>query len=230
MYSFDFSYLIYIMISVSISVYAHLKIKRAFSKYSKIRCAKNFTGVQSAESVLEYNGVSGVSIGKTGGYFSDHYDSQTNHIALSENVHSQTTIASLSVAAHEAGHAVQNAVGYMPLKIRHFLVPVVQMGSNLAMPLVFIGIILPVKYSFVITTGILLYSLALLFQLVTLPVEFNASRRAFLALKGAGLVTSDEEEGVKEVLKAAAFTYVAAMLTSLLSLLRLIFVSSRRRD
>lgn len=229
MYYYDFSYIIYMVISLSVSLYAHFKVKNAFNKYSKIACSHNLTGVDSAQAVLKYNNVSGVSIGRTSGYFSDHFDSRTNRISLSENVHSRSTVASLSVAAHEAGHAVQNAVGYMPLKIRHSLVPVVQIGSNLAMPLVFIGLILPVQYNFVVNAGIILYSLAVLFQLITLPVEFNASHRAFLSLKGAGLITSEEENGVREVLSAAAFTYVAATFTSLLSLLRLIFIS-RRRD
>lgn len=229
MYYYDFSYIIYMVISLSVSLYAHFKVKNAFNKYSRITCSKKLTGVESAQAVLRYNNVSGVSIGKVNGYFSDHFDSRTNQISLSENVHSHCTVASLSVAAHEAGHAVQNAVGYAPLKIRHSLVPVVQIGSNLAMPLVFIGLILPVQYNFVVNAGIILYSLAVLFQLVTLPVEFNASHRAFLALKGAGLVTPEEEKGVKDVLSAAAFTYVAATFTSLLSLLRLIFIS-RRRD
>lgn len=230
MYYYDVSYIFYMIISLSVSLYAHFKVKHAFNKYSKVECSKNITGVESAERVLRHNKVRGVSIGKIYGYFNDHYDSRTNNIALSENVYSKRTVASLSVAAHEAGHAVQNAVGYVPLKIRHSLVPVVQIGSNLAMPLVFIGLALPVKYSFVVNAGIMLYSLAVLFQLVTLPVEFNASHRAFLALKETGMINAEEEKGVKEVLGAAAFTYVAAMFTSLLSLLRLIFISRRRRD
>lgn len=228
-YYYDSSYFVYLIFALIIPLYSHFKVQRAFKKYSEI--GAKLTGVESAEAVLKHNNVSGVSIGKTGGYFSDHFDSRTNHIALSENVHSRSTIASLSVGAHEAGHAVQNAKNYAPLKIRQMLVPVVQIGSNLAMPLVFIGLLLPVKYSFVVNFGITLYSLAVLFQLVTLPVEFNASRRAFAALKEEGLVSPEEEKGVKEVLSAAAFTYVAAMLTSLASLLRLIFISrSRRRE
>ncbi len=227
---YDSSYLIYMLISLSISFYAQLKVKHAFNKYSKIKCSENITGEQSAQKVLEHNNVSGVCIRKTTGYFTDHFDSRSNKISLSENVHDQSSIAAISVAAHEAGHAVQNEKGYVPLKIRQFLVPITQIGSNLAMPLVFIGLLLPVRYSFIVNFGIILYSLAVLFQIITLPVEFNASRRAFESLKSTNSIEKHEEEGIKAVLSAAAFTYIAATFTALISLLRLIFIARRRKD
>ena len=227
---YDSSYLLYMVISLAVSFYAQIKVKRAFGKYSKIKCSENITGKQSAQKVLEHHSVSGVPIGRITGYFTDHFDSRTNKISLSENVHDKSSIAAISVAAHEAGHAVQNEKGYIPLKIRQFLVPITQIGSNLAMPLVFIGLLLPVRYSFVVNFGIILYSLAVLFQIITLPVEFDASRRAFESLKNTKTIEKHEEEGIKAVLSAAAFTYIVATFTALLSLLRLIFIARRRRD
>jgi Zn-dependent membrane protease YugP len=227
---YDATYLPYIIISLAVSMYAHFKVKHAFNKYSKIGCSTGLTGYQSAETVLDYNNVSGVSVTRTNGYFTDFFDSRSNSISLSDNVYSRQTIASVSVAAHESGHAVQNARGYFPLKIRQFLAPATQIGSSLAFPLVFIGLLLPVQYSFVVNFGIILFALAVFFQVVTLPVEFNASRIALETIKSTNILNSDEQEGAKSVLKAAALTYVAATFTALLSLLRLIFIASRRND
>ncbi len=228
-YYYDGSYFLYMIISLAVSLYAHFKVKHAFNKYSEIKCANGVTGEASADAVLNYNNVEGVSIGRIPGYFTDHYDSTSNSISLSDNVYSKATIASVSVAAHEAGHATQNSQGYFPLKIRQFLVPVSQFGSNLAMPLVFIGLLLPVKYNFVVNLGIIFFALAVLFQLITLPVEFDASRRALASLKGSGILKDEELNGAKKVLTAAALTYVAATFTALLSLLRLILISRRRQ-
>lgn len=229
-YYYDSTYLPYIIISLAISMYAHFKVHHAFNKYSKIRCSKGITGSESAEMVLNYNKVSGVSVTRTKGYFTDFFDSRSSSISLSDDVYSKATIASVSVAAHESGHAVQNARGYFPLKIRQFLVPVTQIGSNLAIPLVFIGLMLPVQYSFVVNLGIIFFALAVLFQIVTLPVEFNASNLALKSLKESNMLDEEEIKGAKSVLKAAALTYVAATFTALLSLLRLIFIARRRND
>ncbi len=229
-YYYDNSYLPYIIVSLAISLYAHFKVRHAFNKYSQIKCSKGITGLQSAETVLSYNKVSDISVGRVDGYFTDYFDSRSKSISLSDDVYSKATIASVSVAAHESGHAVQNARGYFPLKIRQFLVPVTQIGSNLAIPLVFIGLMLPVQYRFVVNFGIILFAFAVLFQIITLPVEFNASRIALESLKSAGVLSEEETKGAKIVLKAAALTYVAATFTALLSLLRLIFIARRRDD
>lgn len=228
-YYYDSTYLPYIIISLAVSMYAHFKVRHAFNKYSGVRCSKGLTGRQSAEEVLNYNKVSGVSVTRTNGYFTDFFDSRSNSISLSDDVYSKATIASVSVAAHESGHAVQNAHGYFPLKVRQFLVPITRFGSNLAMPLVFIGLMMPVQYRFIVDLGIILFAFAVFFQIVTLPVEFNASNIALESLKGSDVLSEEELEGAKSVLKAAALTYVAATFTALLTLLRLIFIA-RRRD
>ncbi len=228
-YYYDGSYLIWMLLAFLVSLYAQIKVKHAFSKYSKIRSSSGMSGRESAETVLKAGGVEGVTIGGIGGYFTDHYDSRSNHISLSEDVLDKTSVAAVGVAAHEAGHATQHFCGYFPLKIRQFLVPVSQFGSSLAMPLVFIGLLLPVRYNFIVNLGIIFFALAVLFQVITLPVEFDASRRALKVLASSGKLREDEIEGVKKVLSAAALTYVAATFTALISLLRLILISKRRR-
>lgn len=229
-YGYDSSYFLYMIISLAVAMYANFKVKNAFNKYSKIMCKSGITGVQSAQKVMEYGGAAGVSVEKAHGYFTDFFDSRSMSISLSDNVYDKSTIASVSVAAHEAGHAIQNAKEYFPLKIRQFLIPVTRIGSNLAMPLIFIGLLLPVRYSFMVNLGIILYACAVLFQVITLPVEFDASRRALKAIKETNMLDESELEGAQKVLKAAAFTYVAATFTALLSLLRLVLIAGRRRD
>ena len=229
-YYYDSNYLPYIIISLVISMYAHFKVRHAFNKYSKIKCSKGISGFQSAETVLNYNKVSGVSVIRTKGHFTDFFDSRNNSISLSDDVYSKATVASVSVAAHESGHAVQNARGYFPLKIRQFLVPVTRIGSNLAIPMVFIGLMLPVQYNFIVNLGIIIFAFAVLFQIVTLPVEFNASNTALESLKGSGVLSEEEIKGAKSVLRAAALTYVAATFAALISLLRLIFIARRRNN
>lgn len=229
-YHYDLSYLIWMFLAFIVSLYAQIKVKHAFNKYSKIKSSSGMTGRESAETVLDAGGVKGVTIGGIRGYFTDHYDSRSNHIALSEDVLDKNSVAAVGVAAHEAGHATQHFSGYFPLKIRQFLVPVSQFGSNLAMPLVFIGLLLPVRYNFIVNLGIMFFSLAVLFQIITLPVEFDASRRALRVLEASGRLGEEEIEGVRKVLSAAALTYVAATFTALISLLRLILISRRRND
>lgn len=222
---------IFMLISMAVAGWAHFKVNRAFEKYSKISCSSGLTGAQAAEKVLSHNKVEGVSIERTRGYFTDYYDSRSSKICLSDKVYASRTIASVSVAAHESGHASQNAADYLPYRIRHALVPICNFGSQASMPLIILGILIP-KWSFMISLGIIFFSLAVLFQIVTLPVEFDASRRALAAIEDENLLSKEELAGAKEVLTAAAFTYVAAAFSALLSLLRLLWETrgSRRRD
>ena len=227
-YYYDYNYFIYMLITMAVSMYAHFKVQSAFNKYSKIRSSKGLTGAEAAEKVLNGNGVSGVSIGKIRGRLSDHFDPRDNSISLSDDVYASTSISAIGVAAHEAGHAVQHAKGYTPIKIRQALVPITQFSSSISIPLVFIGLLLPVQYGFIVNLGIILFSLAVVFQLVTLPVEFNASSRALNSIEQTGILNSEELEGARKVLSAAALTYVAAAFTSVISLLRLLFIAKRR--
>ena len=226
----DPSYILFMIISLAVTLYAQIKVKNAFNKYSKIRSLNGITGYDSARKVLEHNNVNGVSINRTSGYFADYYDSRTKGVYLSENVYSEPTLAAVSVAAHECGHATQDDVGYWPIRLRQILVPVTTTSSKLAMPLILIGLFLPTEYQFVINLGIILYSVAVLFELVTLPVEFDASRRALKALKESGMLAPEEVKGAKKVLSAAAMTYLAAAFTSILSLIRLVLIARSRRD
>lgn len=229
-YYYDGSYFIYMIVSLLIAGFAQFKVKSAFNKYSKIKCNKNITGEVSAKTVLEHNNVFDVSIGTVRGFFTDFFDSRNKSISLSDEVYSKATIASVSVAAHEAGHAVQNDQGYLALKIRQKLTPITQLCSNLAMPLIFIGFSsLPLQSDFILKLGISMFTVAVLFQIVTLPVEFNASKRALKSIKETQMLTEDEISGAKEVLTAAAFTYVASTVTSIMSLIRLLFLADRRR-
>ncbi len=228
-YYYDYTYFLYVIITMAASMYAHFRVQSAFNKYSKIFCEKGLTGADAAKEVLANGSVSGVSIGKVGGYLSDHFDPRNNSISLSESVYSSNSISAIGVAAHEAGHAVQHARGYMPIKIRQALVPVTQFGSGISVPLILLGLLLPVQYSFIVNIGIFLFSLAVLFQLVTLPVEFDASSRALDALKSTEILSDKELKGAKKVLDAAALTYVAAAFTSVMSLIRLLLIARRRR-
>ncbi|MDR1628025.1 MAG: zinc metallopeptidase [Oscillospiraceae bacterium] len=228
-YYYDSSYVFYMLITLAISMYAHFKVQNTFSKYSKIKTSKNITGLDSAKQVLLYNNVCDVPIKHIKGNLNDNFNPAQNAIFLSDPVYSNNSVSAAGVAAHEAGHAVQNAQGYIPIKIRQFLVPITQLGSNLSMPLVFIGLLLPVQYHFIVNLGIILFSLAVVFQIITLPVEINASKRAMLSLQNANMLSEKELKGAKEVLNAAALTYVAAAFTAIISLLRLILISQRRK-
>jgi len=228
-YYYDYTYLIYLLPAMIVTMIAQVRVKSAFRKYSRIATARNMTGAQAAEAVARFGGADGVQIQRISGSLTDNFDPRNNTISLSEDVYSSSTIAAVGVAAHEAGHAIQNAKGYLPNKIRAVLVPVTSFGSKLAIPLVIIGLILPVQYDFVVTIGIVLYSFAVLFQLITLPVEFNASFRAIKALDAAGILYPDELEGAKSVLKAAAMTYLAASFAAIMNLLRLLALAGNRR-
>lgn len=230
-YYYDYTYFIYMLPALIVTLIAQARVKSAFQKYSRIATVKNMTGAQAADAVARFGGAFGVQVQRISGNLTDNFDPRNNTISLSDDVYSASTIAAVGVAAHEAGHAIQNAKGYFPNKLRSALVPVTNLGSRLAVPLVIFGLILPVQYDFVVTAGIVLYSLAVLFQLVTLPVEFNASYRAIKVLDEAGILYPDELEGAKTVLKAAAMTYLAASFASIMTLIRLLTIANgRRRD
>lgn len=212
-----------------LALWAQFRVNSTFSKYSHVNTRSALTAEQAARAFLDANGLQNVRIEKIRGHLSDHYDPRGKVLRLSESVIGSTSVSALGVAAHEAGHAVQDAAGYKPLVLRTALVPVVNIGSNLAMPLFFIGLIF--SWEPLVNVGVILFSLIVLFSLVTLPVEFNASHRALATLGGMGLLADDELQGAKSVLKAAALTYVAAALQSMLNLLRLLVISGAgRRD
>ncbi|MGX8702470.1 zinc metallopeptidase [Caproiciproducens sp.] len=230
LYYFDYTYFVYIVPALIVTMIAQFRVKSTFEKYSRISTAGNMTGAQAASSVAQFGGAPGVQVRRVSGNLTDHFDPRDNTISLSDQVYASTSIASLGVAAHEAGHAIQHAQGYLPNKIRAVLVPVTNFGSRLAVPLIIVGLFLPVQYDFVVNLGIALYSFSVLFQLATLPVEFNASFRAIRALDEAGILYPDELEGAKKVLRAAAMTYLAASFTAIMSLLRLLVLAGNRRS
>lgn len=197
-YYFDYSYFLFMVPALIISLYAQFKVSSTFSKYSKVRNSRGLTGADAATRVLAQNGVTGVEVEHVSGNLTDHFDPRTNVIRLSDSVYSSTSVAAVGVAAHEAGHAVQHANGYAPMNIRKALVPVTNIGSTLSMPLIFIGLLLPVQYDFVVNLGIALFSLAVLFQVITLPVEFDASRRAIATLEQGGALCGEELTGAKK--------------------------------
>ena len=209
------------------SLIAQAMVKSTFSKYSNVRNGRGLTGAEAARAILDSNGLSNVRIEHISGELTDHYDPRANVIRLSDSVYNSTSVAAVGVAAHEAGHAVQYAENYFPIKVRNSIIPVTRFGSSLSTPLVLLGIIF--SWDFLITAGILLFCAVVLFQAVTLPVEFNASGRALRTLRDSCILEGDEVKEAKRVLTAAAMTYVAAMVSALLSLLRLILISNRRR-
>ena len=235
-YGFDWTYLVLVLPCVILSLWASSNVNSTFQKYSQQFSIRRLTGAQAAQRVLSHNGVSGVRIERVSGNLTDHFDPKTNVIRLSDSVYDSTSTAAIGVACHEAGHAVQYAQNYGPIKLRAAIIPVTNIGSKLAMPLILIGLLLAaaetVSFTFVYL-GIACFGLSLVFQLVTLPVEFNASRRAMAAIESANLLTDEEQKGAKKTLTAAALTYVAATATALAQLLRLILLfggNRRRRD
>ncbi|BED91729.1 MAG: zinc metallopeptidase [Candidatus Improbicoccus pseudotrichonymphae] len=228
-YYYDSSYFFYAIITTAIMFYAHLKVKTTFNKYANIKCRKNITGLFSAESVLMQNEVDNVVISQIPGKYNDYYDPKTNKICLSEFVYYDNSITSASVAAHEAGHAVQYSRNYTFGKIRQGFVPIVQICSNLSTPLVFLGLFLPWNFNFIVDLGIILFSTSVIFHLITLPVELDASRRALSALECSGYFDGEELLAAKRVLNAAAFTYVASLSSSFMYLFRLIAISNSRK-
>ena len=234
-YGFDWTYLVLVLPCILLSLWASSNVSSTFNKYAKQLSIRRITGAEAAQRVLAANGVRGVRIDRVSGNLTDHFDPKTNVIRLSDNVYSSTSTAAIGVACHEAGHAVQYAVGYVPIKLRAAIIPITNFGSKIAMPLILIGILLSalgnVSYTFVYL-GIAAFSLSLVFQMVTLPVEFNASRRAMQAIESANILTEEEQRGALKTLTAAAMTYVAATAVSLAQLLRLIMIfgGRRRRD
>ena len=224
---FDYYYIILVVPVIIASLIIQSKLKSTYAKYSGVNNVKNLTGAQAAQMVLNYYGIYNVQIESTPGTLSDHYDPTKNVIRLSDGVYNSTSVAAIGVACHEAGHAAQHAQGYTPIKIRNTILPVCNIGSTLSMPLLLIGLVL--SFEPLIWIGIGFFSFVSIFQLVTLPVEFNASKRALSVIESNGLLTFEEKRGAAKVLKMAAMTYVAALATSVAQLLRLILRYGGRR-
>ena len=233
-YGFDWTYLVLVLPCILLSLWASSNVNHTFKKYSRQYSSRRLTGAEAAQRVLMANGVRGVRIERVSGNLTDHYDPKTNVIRLSDSVYSDTSTAAIGVACHEAGHAVQYAENYAPIKIRAAIIPLTNFGSRIAMPLILAGILMTFLGSFsdtLVYLGIAAFGMSLVFQIVTLPVEFNASRRAMQAIESANILTEEEQRGARKTLKAAALTYVAATAVALAQLLRLILLfGGRRRD
>ena len=236
-YGFDWTYVVLVLPCIILSMWASANVNSTFKKYSGQLSSRRITGAEAAQRVLMANGVQGVKIQRISGNLTDHYDPRTNVIRLSDNVYDNTSTAAIGVACHEAGHAVQYAQSYAPIKLRAAVIPVTNLGSKLAMPLILIGLLLSYlgNFSYILVyAGIACFGLSLVFHLVTLPVEFNASRRALAAISSGNLLTEEEQKGARKTLTAAALTYVAATATALAQLLRLLVLfggrGNRRRD
>ncbi len=223
---YDWTVLI-VLPALIFTIWAQFKVNSTFNRFSQIYTKSGLSGAEAARRILDANGLHNVRIERARGSLSDHFDPRTNVVRLSETVHDVSSIAALGVAAHEVGHAIQYARGYLPIKIRAAIIPATRIGSMLAMPLFIIGLIMASDGLLLI--GIALYSLVTLFQLVTLPVEFNASRRAIATLSSHNMLSQNETRGAEEVLSAAAMTYVAALATSPPTLLRLLLLANNRR-
>lgn len=220
-----------VIVGMIISMLASAKVKSAFNKYSKVRSMSGMTGAQVAEKILNSQGIYDVSVQRVAGSLTDHYNPSTKVVNLSETVYSSTSVAAIGVAAHECGHAIQHAKGYVPLSLRTAIVPVANISSKIAWPLLFVGLLINSRSSMTfIYAGIICFSLALIFQIVTLPVEFNASARALKLLTSNGILSDDEVGKTRKVLTAAALTYVAAVAASILQLLRILAIFGGRRD
>lgn len=224
---YDYYYIVLVLPAILISLYAQYKVQSTYKKYAKVLSSGGKTATEITRRILDENGLSNVSVSAVHGSLTDHYDPRKNGIFLSDSVRDDISVASIGVAAHEAGHAIQYAHGYLPIKLRNAVVPVANIGSTISVPLILLGILLSAQP--LVTLGIFSFSLVLLFQLITLPVEFNASRRALQTLDNRGILSGEELKGAKKVLSAAALTYVAAALTSAAQLLRLVLLSRRRR-
>ena len=235
-YGFDWTYLVLVLPCVILAFVASARVNSTFNRYSKQLSSRRITGAEAARQVLLKNGVSGVQITRVSGNLTDHFDPRSNTIRLSDSVYDSTSTAAIGVACHEAGHAVQYANSYFPIKIRAAIIPITNIGSMLAMPLILIGLLFTseaVTSSGFIYAGIACFGLSAVFQLITLPVEFNASRRAMSAISDSGMLTTEEQKGARSTLTAAAMTYVAALAVSLAQLLRLILLfggRGRRND
>ncbi|MCL2050153.1 MAG: zinc metallopeptidase [Lachnospiraceae bacterium] len=230
MYMMDSTYIL-VLIGALLSIIASGYLRSTFNKYSRVRCRSGMSGAAAADRILRSKGINDVKIERVAGNLTDHYDPRKKVLRLSEAVYDSNSLAAVGVAAHECGHAVQDNIGYGPLKFRSVLVPVATIGSRLGMPLVFVGFIMGLELPLgmlLLNIGIIAFGLAVLFQLVTLPVEFDASNRALAALGDYGIMGEEEKRGSKKVLTAAALTYVAAAAAALLQLFRLLALRNRR--
>ena len=231
-YGFDWTYLYIVLPCLLLSLWASSSVNSTFKRYSKQLSSRGITGRDAAVCVLEAHGITNVRVERIAGNLTDHFDPKTNVIRLSDNVYDSTSTAAIGVACHEAGHAVQYATEYFPMKVRAAIIPATNIGSRLAMPLILLGVLFGIggSYSYTLVyAGIACFSLSLVFQLVTLPVEFNASRRAMQAIAGRDILTPQEQKGARKTLTAAAMTYVAAVAVAAAQLLRLILLFGGRR-
>lgn len=225
---YDWTYIL-VLIGAIISMIASARVSSTFNRYARERSLSGMTGAQAAQTILNNNGIYDVRVERIGGSLTDHYDPRTKTVRLSDSVYGSTSVAAIGVAAHECGHVMQHHENYAPLHIRTMLVPAANIGSRLGIPIIILGIILGGS-PMLVNIGIWVFSLAVLFQIVTLPVEFDASRRALVCIEQYGIVTREECSKSAKVLRAAAYTYVAAAAASVLQLLRLILLFGNRRD
>lgn len=224
--AFNGTYLLFFIPAMILSFYAQMKVNSTYRKFEQVKSRRAITAAQVARQILDKHGLYDVSVGMVPGNLTDHYNPQTKQLNLSQTTYQSTSVAAIGVAAHEAGHAVQHAHGYAPLKLRSVFVPIASIGSSMAIPLVILGLIFS-SMSFLIDVGIILFSLVVGFYLITLPVEFNASSRAIEVLDNGAYLDADELQGAKKVLSAAALTYLAAAAVALANLIRLLAL---RRD
>lgn len=230
---FDYTYVYFVLPAVILALIASAAVRSTYDKFSRQYSAARISGEQAAQRILYANGLSNVRVERVRGKLTDHYDPKENVVRLSESVFDSTSTAAIGVAAHEVGHALQYAEGYAPIKLRAAIIPITGLGSRLAIPLVILGLSLSYIAEIFISVayaGLIIFSLVTLFQLLTLPVEFNASRRAMASIESQGMLTKEERKGARRVLSAAAMTYVAALAVSLGQLLRLLTIISRRRN
>ena len=224
----NYNYILFILPAFILSLICQFRVKSTYAKYDKVLNARRITGANAAERVLKYGNVLGVSVNSIKGTLTDHYDPRTNCINLSNAVYTNASIASVGIAAHEAGHAIQHSVGYTPIKWRTALVPVCNLGSSIAPWLIMLGLFLNMAGLYFV--GLIAFGTTALFQLVTLPVEFNASRRALEAIESSGVLSDDELKGAKKVLSAAAMTYVAALAMSFMQILYYVSIFNGNRN
>lgn len=227
-FGIDITYIIFIIPALLFGIWAQISVQSAFSKYSRVPSARGYTGAEVAKLLLEQNGIYDVTIRHISGSLTDNFNPREKTLNLSDDVYNSTSVAAIGVAAHETGHAIQHAVGYRPIKWREAIIPVTQLGSWAYFPIILLGIVFSSQT--LVNVGILLFATIALFQLVTLPVEFNASNRAIATLENNGILYGSEITGAKAVLRAAALTYVAALVSALAQLLRLLVIFGGRRN
>lgn len=226
-YPIDLSYLMIVVPALLLGLWAQSRVQSTYNRYSQVYSSRGYTGAQAARYILDQNGLADVVIERISGNLTDHYDPRSNVVRLSDGVYSSPSIAAVGIAAHECGHAVQHATHYTPLKLRNAIIPITNIGSKAAVPLILVGMIFSL-YPLVMI-GIIGYALIAVFQLITLPVEYNASSRALQAISDSYLLEGEEQQGARKVLSAAALTYVAALISSLAQLLRMLLMVNRRR-